>query len=769
MQIEQPIENSQTTFLKSLIALIAIAGLASSSTIFAQDADDVGDQADADSEVLQLEEVVVTARKRDESLQDVPISVTAFGAEYLVDVNVADITYISQSSPNTTLKVSRGTNSTLTAFIRGVGQQDPLVGFEPGVGLYLDDVYIARPQGAVFQVYDVERIEVLRGPQGTLYGRNTIGGAIKYITKRLAEEPEVKIELAAGSYRQLDGVFSGSTPLSETLRIGGSIASFNRDGFGKNLFTGGEHYDKDILSGRVSLEWLPTENFFLRLTADYTEDNSSPKSGYRQTVGNVSGAPVLDNVFDTRAGAEVSPSTAGIDGKNKLKMKGTSLLMEWYLNEEVTFKSITAYREDTTRTSIDFDGLPVMDFDAAGIYINDQLSQELQMLYTGDRLQGVFGLYYLDANAANDFDVVLGQLAQPFGITSYTFGEVNTKAWSVFGDLTWNIYQTLAFSVGGRYTNDKRTATILRQVFLGIGSPRFGNDGALLLVPSGDFTSSRTDKEFTPRASITWSPNQNHNLYLSYSEGFKGGGFDPRGNELVFPGVVEGYGPEFVDSWEVGIKSNWANGRATTAIALFTNDYTDQQIPGTVAIDINGDGIDDDFAGTVTNAGQSNINGFEFEGSVLVTKSLMLRGMVSYINAEFKEFIVNGENIANQRVFQNTPKWTAYAALDYRWDASFGIKHGEMGLIGSWSYKDDTFQFEIPTPSIDQQAYSLFNLSLIWSSDDGRYQFGLHGKNLTDKEYKIAGYYFPTLGLEGVDTPFYGNPRTFTATAQFKF
>ena len=177
-----------------------------SSEGFTQEA---GDQADADDSGLQLEEVIVTARKRDESLMDVPVAVTSFSAEYLSEVNVPDILYISQSSPNTTLKASRATNSTLTAFIRGIGQQDPLVGFEPGVGLYLDDVYIARPQGAVFQVYDVERIEVLRGPQGTLYGRNTIGGAIKYVTRRLPDEPEAKLELAVGTFSQYDGVFTG--------------------------------------------------------------------------------------------------------------------------------------------------------------------------------------------------------------------------------------------------------------------------------------------------------------------------------------------------------------------------------------------------------------------------------------------------------------------------------------------------------------------------------------------------------------------------------
>ncbi len=724
---------------------------------------------ETDIDSFQLQEVIVTARKREESIMEVPVAVTSFDSTYLSELAVPDLLYIGQSSPNTTLKASRATNSTLTVFIRGIGQQDPLVGFEPGVGLYLDDVYIARPQGAVFQVYDVERIEVLRGPQGTLYGRNTIGGAIKYVTRRLPEEAEAKVELALGSFTQYDGIFTGSMPVTESLRIGASVASFNRDGFGENLYTGGENYDKDILSGRASMEWEPADNFFLRLATDITKDRSGSKNGHRLTVGNTSGAPVLGNVFDTRAGADVSASTAGINGNNEVTSKGTSLLMEWHLNDAIMFKSITAYREDYTESVIDFDSLPTMDFDAAVLYDNEQFSQELQMIFSGERLNAVLGVYYLDAFASNDFDVVLGNLVPPLGLTLYTFGEVNTDAWSVFADVTWDISDTLAFSLGGRFTSDERKATVLRQNYLGIGSPVFGNTDAVYLGDTGNFSSSRTDDEFTPRASFSWTPNDNQNFYLSYSEGFKGGGFDPRGSELSYPDVVNGYDPEIVESWEFGVKSKWADGRATTSFAVFMNDYTDMQIPGSVGVDRDGDGIDDDFVGTVTNAGQADISGFELEGTLMATSALMLRGMVSYIDAEFIEYMVAGENVANDRVFQNTPEWTAFASFDYRWDMDFGSNEGELGLIGSWSYRSLTHQFETANEFLDQKAYSLFDMSLIWSSFDGRYLFGLHGKNISGVDYKVAGYYFPTLGLEGSVTAFYGDARTFTATAQFNF
>jgi len=229
-----------------------------------------------------IEEVVVTARRRTETIQDVPVAITAFSGDELAAVGAQDITYLNQSTPNVTIERTRSTNHTLSAFIRGVGQQDPVAGFEPGVGIYLDDVYLNRPQGAVLEIYDVERVEVLRGPQGTLYGRNTIGGAVKYVTRRLAAEPEAKLEITAGSYDQLDVVGTFSLPLSDQLAVGASVAQFRRDGFGENRVQQGvENYDKDMQAARVSLEWTPSDAVFVRLSGDYTDDDSDPRNGHR--------------------------------------------------------------------------------------------------------------------------------------------------------------------------------------------------------------------------------------------------------------------------------------------------------------------------------------------------------------------------------------------------------------------------------------------------------------------------------------------------------
>ena len=250
----------------------------------------------------------------------------------LEEVGAVDITSLSNYTPNITLEVSRATNTTLTAYIRGVGQQDPVAGWEGGVGIYLDDVYLARPQGTVFDIYDVERIEVLRGPQGTLYGRNTIGGAVRYVTKRLSAEPEFKIKGAIGTFSQTDLVVSGSIPVSETFRLGGAVATFNHDGWGDNLFTGEENADKEILAYRFSAEWDPSDSVLVRLFADYSADDSTSRQGHRLLAA-ATGEPVLDDVFDTRAGISTFPaSRGGLDPETT--QGGVGLQIEWDINDE---------------------------------------------------------------------------------------------------------------------------------------------------------------------------------------------------------------------------------------------------------------------------------------------------------------------------------------------------------------------------------------------------------------------------------------------------
>src|SRR4051812_32422656 len=257
--------------------------------------------------------IVVTARRRNELLLNVPVAVSAYSGEQLDRQGALTITDVAKTTPNVTLKVSRGTNSTLTPFIRGIGQQDPVAGFEQGVGVYVDDVYLNRPQAAVLDIYDVERIEVLRGPQGTLYGRNTIGGAVKFVTKRIRDDgPHISMRTNIGTHQQADFIVSASTPITKGLLFGIAGARLSNGGFGKNLTTGLSNYNKNILAGRASLELIPSDRIFFRLTGDYIVDDSNPKGGHRvfpnfctvptATFSCVGSFPVLSNVYDTQGG-----------------------------------------------------------------------------------------------------------------------------------------------------------------------------------------------------------------------------------------------------------------------------------------------------------------------------------------------------------------------------------------------------------------------------------------------------------------------------------
>ncbi|MBK8375641.1 TonB-dependent receptor [Sphingorhabdus sp.] len=786
------IQSFTRAFLMSSIALSSLSVM--SAPVWAQD-EAAADEGEGGGEII------VTARRREESLLDVPISVTAYSGEALAQSGALDITAISDTTPNVTLENSRATNSTLTAFIRGVGQQDPVGGFEAGVGIYLDDVYLNRPQAAVLDIYDVERIEVLRGPQGTLYGRNTIGGAVKYVTKRLPDEFELKMRATLGTYKQADGVVSVSAPLGDMFRVGGSVARLSRGGFGDNLTTGRENYNKDIWAGRGTVEFGGGDApVLIRVSGDYTRDKSEPRGGHRLIRSLQTGTAVLDDVYDTRGGI-VTP-------KQDIEAYGLAMNISASLSDAVTLRSISAWRKDTSFAPIDFDALPAVDVDVPGYYANEQLSQEFQLLYESDKLNGLVGFYYLDAQATTNFDVLLyttGNLLLLPQFSSYTSGVVNTETWSVFGDFTYDFTDQFAISVGGRYTSDTRRADILKQRRILGPDPQLGGVAPVALVTDSNFEGKRNFTKFTPRASLSFKPNDDHLLYASYSTGFKGGGFDPRGNSTGAPDTnrdgVKSYAeifdfltfdPETVKSYEIGYKGSLADGRVRLAVTAFRADYNDVQIPGSVGVDNNGDGIFETFAGITTNASKARLQGVEIESFTKLAQdfagdgsALTFNGTLGYIDGKYLRFINNlGVDVANFRRIQNTPKWTASATLA----ASIPVGSGSINAQTTLSYRSKTNQFETPSPYLDQKGYSLLDASIVWNSDDDRFSLGIFGKNLTDKQYKTSGYQFiavnpttgapiltgtgnvtPALGQEGILTAFYGNPRQIFVTAGVKF
>jgi iron complex outermembrane receptor protein len=701
-----------------------------------------------------LEEVTVTARRREESLRDVPVAVSAFSGEDLEQRGATDITALQDTVPNLTLQVARGSNSTLIAFIRGVGQQDPLWGFEPGVGLYVDDVYYARPQGAVLDLYDVERVEVLRGPQGTLYGRNTVGGAVKYITRRHGDEPAFDAKVALGNYSQRDLVLKGSAPLSDTFSVGGAVARLTRDGFGKNLNTGAEHYDKDVFAWRVSAEWRPTDRLSFRFAADDLQDDSNARHGHREApgAGLTAGEVVLPNLYDTRA---------GLGDKNKVGAEGFSLLAEYAVSEALTLRYIGAKREGRTDTLIDFDTSPAPALDVPAYYEDEQTTHELQLVHAGDRLSAVAGLYYLDGTAAGAFDTIVGLV----NLTTATSGKVDTESLAAFADVAFRFNDQWSMSVGGRYTQDDKTGTVYRQNFTGIRSPLFGNAAAVPGLLRTNYTNSREFSEFTPRVSVTWEPSEAATVYASWGKGFKSGGFDMRGDAVLYADTVKGYDPEIVETIELGAKTSLLDGRVNLNAALFTSDYTDQQITSQFPLGTS-------VVSFVDNAGSSSIDGAELEGSIAFTDALSASFQVGYIDAKFEEFITfdpttgTRRNLADQRAFQNTPKVTAGLSLNWSISLNGG---GAITVVPSWSFRDDYQLFEVANPAIDQKSYSLVDLAATWTAGNGAWSVTAAGRNLTDERYRIGGYVFAGPVFGNVQNAFYGPPRTYSVTVGYSF
>ena len=734
----------QPNFQKSLIAA-AVTTLLASPAVLAQQ------NEDAKAEDGKLERIEVTARRTNESLQEVPVSVSAFGEGELQRDGIEDITELQYKMPNTTFQVSRGTNSTLTAYIRGIGQQDPLWGFEPGVGIYIDDVYVARPQGAVLEVLDVQRVEVLRGPQGTLYGKNTIGGAMKYVTRELTGYNEFEIKGTVGTFNQRDLKVSGQTALADNFYVGGAFATLNRDGFGEFVNTGAENYNKELMTGRFNAKWLVNKDINVKFAADWTKDDSNARGGHREQESLLSDKPRLTDVYD---------SYTAMPTWNEVETEGYSLTVDWAINNDWMFKSITAYREGFTNTNIDFDSTvnPVLLVPA--IYEDDQTTQEFQFMYRDDRLDFVGGVYFYEGEACGEFGTVLGLL----NLSIDTGGCVDTSSEALFGQATYRLDDQWSVTLGGRYTRDEKDADVFRFTYAGIKFLDRGDYSADPIVVNSDFTTQADWSEFSPQASVSYQVDPAVMLYASYSNGFKSGGVDMRADVSLNPDASKPYDPETVDTFEFGVKSELLDGRLRLNAAAFFSDYQDMQV--TVQRAIEGGGV----ASQVLNAADSTVQGLELESTFAATSTLNFTGSFGYIDAEFDsvEFFnpetQQVEDVSDLWSFQNTPKITANLGFT----KEFALESGSMVWSTNISYRDDTQIFEIPSP-LDEEAYSLTNTSLIWYSNSGQWTVGLHAKNVFDKEYRVSGYNFGSIFGENIVTGYYGDPRTVSLSVGYQF
>lgn len=710
----------------------------------AGDADHDHDQiaSNIETEPEQLVTIMVTARKREESLQEVPVAVTAFSADTLDKLDVQDLSDLGTFVPNLTIYAARGSSSTLTAYIRGVGQSDPLWGVDPGVGLYLDDVYIARPQGALLDVFDVERIEVLRGPQGSLYGKNTIGGAIKYISTPLSEDFYGSGSLALGSYNQLDAKASVNLPIGSSgwaARV--ALASLNRDGFGRNLVTDQPVSDKEILAARASLGYLGSPDFSARFSIDWMDDQSGVR-GARMLAPNPFAPTVepLDHRYDVRN---------GMPNINDTSMLGASATLSWNLGEAWHLKSITAYRESDTETNIDFDTLPNTIADVKAFYSDDQLSQEFQLNFdAGGDVRGVAGLYWFQGSAGgqvlnNFFGLVFGD----------TQGTVDTDSVAGYGEFTWDFAPQWALTLGGRYTHEKKTADVFN----------IGYTDATYTVPNGvvaaDFEDSVSFSNFSPKISLDYRLSDNVLLYALASRGFKSGGFNIRAQATAVPRSRLPFKDEQVTTFEIGAKNAFLDNRLFLNLAYFHSNYKDIQL--SVFTEVPGSDPPA-FFGDFTNAGEGTVKGIELEYQAQLTSSFSLQGNLAWLDTRYDEFISNAINIADDQRFTNAPRFSG--AISALHTVPVG-RNGSLTSRLSYGYQSSVYPTTDLSEEIKQSGYGLVSAGVLWQTS-GPWRFALEGSNLTDKEYRTTGY---NIGALGILTGFYGAPRTVTFTTTYDF
>lgn len=724
-------------------------------------AQDAAASGDGEKKTTTLEAVTVTARKREETLQEVPVAVTAFTADALDRLNVEDLSDLDAQVPNLTIYAARGSSSTLTAYIRGVGQSDPLWGVDPGVGIYMDDVYIARPQGALLDVFDVDRIEVLRGPQGTLYGKNTIGGAIKYISKGLRSDFNGYGSVTIGNYgqRDLKAAVGGGFGGSEYLRGRISIADLHRDGFGENVITGAQVSDKKIRAFRANLGAYVTDAVDLQFALDHVDDSSGVRGAQMLAAnpfnslalyGGTGPKPPLASRYDVRN---------GMPNVNDTTLSGASATVNVRPSDNWTFKYVLAKRESDTETNIDFDTTQDKIADVKAFYRDEQVSHEMQLNYdAGGRARGVIGLYKFDGEAG-------GQVLNNFFNLSFgdTQGTVYTESIAAYADWTFDVNDKFSVDVGARWTDEDKHAVVKN---IGYRDGTFTTPNG---VVAANFDKTINFKNLSPKISLDYQITPDIMVYGLASRGFKSGGYNIRAQATAVPRSAEPFQDEQVDSYEIGSKMGLFDQRLFLNLSAFHNKYKDIQL--SIFTEYTTPQNTKAFFGDFTNAGEGTVNGFEAEYQWLATEHFTVSGNLAWLDAKFDTYMFKSINIADQQPFTNAPDFSGALNAEYRTEIGAA---GSLSARVGYSYQSEvTATTEIlrdpvtnvVTNPITQDGYGLVNAGVIWKPN-AAWTVSLQGSNLADKEYKTTGYVIPALGVR---TGFYGPPRQYSLSVRYDF
>ncbi|MFA5630142.1 MAG: TonB-dependent receptor [Porticoccaceae bacterium] len=693
-----------------------------------------------------LEEIVVTAQRRAESAQAVPISVTALSGDKMEKAGIEGVRDLDMLTPG--LNINQR-SFLWVPYIRGIGMVDQTSGQEAGVATYVDGVYLSSPFGSSLSFNNIERVEVLKGPQGTLFGRNATGGLIHIITKDPSQETEINGKVSIGNYDTYQGQLYVAGGISESLAA--DIALSHRDqgrGYGDNVTLGHEIPGNEEFGIRSKWVYDVSDNTRATMIADYQKQQGFMGNNRTTVPGSVfiAGPGV---VFSSLP--DFQDIQQDIDAHADIEIWGASLRVEHQF-ESIDFQSITSYREVNIESLFDNDGLPIPLVHVAETTEVETFTQEIQFSSNNEgAFNWIVGAFYMDDTNgyAPPTGISLRGLAFPDPITGNPASvdiihSIDTSSMSVFAEGTFELTEATRLTLGARYTKDKKELTGWTEVNL--------EDGSMLMaIPTP--SDSKTWREPTWRAALEHSLRDDVLIYASYNKGFRSGTY----NTVTVTGRP--INPEFVDAYEVGFKSDWLDRRLRINGALFYNDYTDIQLA-----------INRGTTYDTINAGEAEIIGLELESEAAVSDRLFLRFGLAYLDTEYKEF---GDTVCTERLptgqtagylcdpagnaLIRAPELTYNIGFLYEVPTTYGIVGASMDYF--WT---DDFSWD-PDGRLYEPSYGRLNGQLYWASADDRYRVTLFGRNITDEEYSAF-----TVGQEGIADQYSpAPPRTFGVEFSF--
>ena len=725
---------------------------------------------DSDQTSVGLEEIIVTAERRAEPLEKTPIAVTAINAAALEQRTVVNLDEVGRYLPNVNIAYGRGSESEAFIFIRGIGQANDTGGADPGVGEYVDDVYLGRIQGGLFNLNDVASIEVLRGPQGTLYGKNTIGGAITVTTRMPGSEPEYQGDLAYGNYRYTKVGALLSQPVTDSLFLRVSANTSQNKGFMANA--NGPRTNKiNISTGRIVLRALPGDNSELILSLDGSLDRSGSQNARLVALANPATTPLFGLItarIGNLAPYVVAPGQNPYEGgafnaqantalhanDPELATWGISLRGTWNFGG-ATLKSITAYRDLYQVLNFDVDASPFLIAEQGGPLHVWQVSQEFRVNGSAfdDKLDWLAGLFLYRQDIGNgsgrtNVDAVPSLI--PLGINagfSTTDHAVNdSEALYVHG--SYRVTDKLKVTAGARETLEQKSDLATTYFF----------DSSI--IKSGGTRQTVRFRKFTPNVVLDYQLTPSQFVYASASEGYKSGGFNG-----FLAGASLTYQPETAWTYELGLKSQFLDRRITSNWAAFYTDYKSVQeqlftavTPPPPAPQV------PQIVQLITNASTAHMWGLENETNVLVTPDFTVYENFGYIDAAYTHFFDARLGDLSQKKFQNTPKYNV--TLGGRYERKLG-NHASGALQADVSYRSRTYYDIVNTPAITQGSYALVNARASLFLQDHKVEIALYGKNLANRVYMQNGA--SVLTSFGFAEGYFGEPRTFGIELQGRF